>query len=135
MKGDRNQTIRIFESNGGILVSIHCLDEGVDIPTVTHALILASSKNPREFIQRRGRVLRKAQGKNVSYVYDLLVLPLQTDEEDPNLSIIETEISRAIEFGKWAENPSSITELERIALKFGMDYTSLTNGGYENDDD
>ena len=94
MEGDRDQTIRIFESNGGILVSIHCLDEGVDIPAVTHALILASSKNPREFIQRRGRVLRKTKGKNISYVHDLLVLPVQTDEEDPNLSIIKTEIAR-----------------------------------------
>jgi len=135
MVGDRDQTIRIFESNGGILVSIHCLDEGVDIPAVTHALILASSKNPREFIQRRGRVLRKAKGKHVSYVHDLLVLPIQTDEPDPNLSIIETEISRAIEFGSWAQNPSSIIELERIALKFGMDYTSLTDGGFEDDND
>ena len=60
MEGDRVETLRYFAINGGVLVSIKCLDEGVDIPAATHALILASSKNPREFIQRRGRILRKS---------------------------------------------------------------------------
>src|SRR5690606_33491316 len=52
MVGHRHQTLRYFELNSGVVISIRCLDEGVDIPSVTHALILASSKNPREFIQR-----------------------------------------------------------------------------------
>ena len=135
MAADRIQTIKLFESNGGILISIHCLDEGVDIPATTHALILASSKNPREFIQRRGRVLRKSENKQISYVHDLVVLPIPCELEAQNLSIIETEIARAIEFGTYAQNPSSITELQRIALKFGMDYTNLIDGGFEDDDD
>lgn len=133
MTGDRNQTIRIFESNGGIMVSIRCLDEGVDIPSVTHALILASSKNPREFIQRRGRVLRKAQNKHVAYIHDVLVLPNKADENKEGNSIIQSEIARAIEFGKWGENPASITDLEIIALKFGMNYQDIVNEGYEDD--
>lgn len=58
MLGDREATMEWFLKFGGILVSIKCLDEGVDIPKVSHALILASSQNPRQFIQRRGRVLR-----------------------------------------------------------------------------
>ncbi|MBL3199900.1 type III restriction endonuclease subunit R, partial [Klebsiella pneumoniae] len=70
MAGDPQRTLDLFESQGGIVVSIRCLDEGVDIPAVSHALILASSKNPREFIQRRGRVLRKSPTKSMSYVYD-----------------------------------------------------------------
>src|SRR5262249_20838419 len=73
MGGDREQTLRLFEANGGIVVSIRCLDEGVDIPSVTHALILASSKNPREYIQRRGRVLRRADGKSMAHIHDVLV--------------------------------------------------------------
>ena len=133
MTGDRDQTIRIFESNGGIMVSIRCLDEGVDIPTVTHALILASSKNPREFIQRRGRVLRKSPNKHVAYIHDVLVLPNKPDETKAGNSIVESEIARAIEFGKWGENPASITDLERIALEFGMDYQAITGEGYEDD--
>jgi len=48
-------SMHLFENHGGIVVSIRCLDEGIDIPAVSHALILASSKNPREYIQRRGR--------------------------------------------------------------------------------
>ena len=58
MAGSRDATLRAFREEGGILVSIRCLDEGVDIPEVSHALILASSRNDREFVQRRGRVLR-----------------------------------------------------------------------------
>lgn len=47
MVGDPQRTLDLFEAQGGIIVSIRCLDEGVDIPAVSHALILASSKNPR----------------------------------------------------------------------------------------
>ncbi|MFO0884818.1 MAG: DEAD/DEAH box helicase family protein [Pirellulales bacterium] len=135
MTADKEQTLRIFESNGGIMVSIRCLDEGVDIPSVSHALILASSRNPREFIQRRGRVLRKSPGKYVAYIHDVLVLPSHGAEDGVGNSIIESELSRAIEFGQWAENPSSITDLKRVALEFGLDYHSLTEGGFEDDDD
>ena len=56
MEGNPESTLRVFEQSGGVVVAIRCLDEGVDIPATSHALILASSRNPREFIQRRGRV-------------------------------------------------------------------------------
>ena len=135
MTADKEQTIRVFEANGGILVSIRCLDEGVDIPSVSHALILASSRNPREFIQRRGRVLRKSFGKHVAYIHDVLVLPSHKAEAGEGNSIIESELARAIEFGQWAENPSSITDLQRVALEFGLDYQELAGGGFEDDDE
>ena len=48
-----------------------CLDEGVDVPGTQSAYILASSSNPREFIQRRGRILRNAPGKVEAKIYDL----------------------------------------------------------------
>mgnify|MGYP001470334530 CR=1 FL=1 len=54
----KKDTLKEFYNKGGILLSIKCLDEGVDIPAADHALILASSSNKREYIQRRGRVLR-----------------------------------------------------------------------------
>src|SRR5690606_13078382 len=75
MGGDAAATLKLFDSHGGVVVSIRCLDEGVDIPSVSHALILASSKNPREFVQRRGRVLRRFPGKSVSQIFDVLVAP------------------------------------------------------------
>ena len=138
MTGDKEQTIRLFEANGGIVVSIRCLDEGVDIPSVTHALILASSKNPREYIQRRGRVLRRAEGKSMSHIHDVLVLPdsvgTPDEGEDPRLNIIASEIIRALEFGRSALNPAAITDLERIALRFATDYKALLSAGYEDDE-
>lgn len=138
MTGDKEQTIRLFEVNGGIVVSIRCLDEGIDIPSVTHALILASSKNPREYIQRRGRVLRRANGKSVAHVHDVLVLPsaveTSDEKEDPRLNILGGEITRALEFGKSALNPAAITDLERIALRFTKDYKALLNSGYEEEE-
>lgn len=138
MEGDKEQTIRLFEANGGIVVSIRCLDEGVDIPSVTHALILASSKNPREYVQRRGRVLRRFVGKRVARIHDVIVLPARPAEEaidnDPRLNIIAGEIARSLEFGRSAMNPAAITDLERIALSFTNDYKALLGGGYEDDE-
>jgi superfamily II DNA or RNA helicase len=137
MSGDKEETFRNFEVNGGILVSIRCLDEGVDIPNVTHALILASSKNPREFIQRRGRVLRKATDKPLAYVHDVLVIPKKDMGPDnpSSISILEGELSRAILFGLSAVNPSSVTDIKRIALEFDIDYETLINEGYEDDEE
>jgi len=137
MAGNKEQTIRLFEVNGGIVVSIRCLDEGVDIPTVTHALILASSKNPREYVQRRGRVLRRAEGKDVAHIHDVLVLPAVVDSEDEegaSSNILIGEITRSLEFGKSALNPAAITDLERIALRYSKDYKSLLEAGYEDDE-
>lgn len=136
MLGDREQTLKYFDRNGGILVSIRCLDEGVDIPATTHALILASSKNPREFIQRRGRILRKYEGKYFAHLYDAIVVPPKSyDENDKSASIIETELMRAIQFGSWAENPSCVSDLKIIAMRYGIDYESVKDGGYEYDED
>jgi superfamily II DNA or RNA helicase len=135
MAGDRERTLSHFTQNGGVLVSIKCLDEGVDIPAVSHALILASSKNPREFIQRRGRVLRKFPGKKIAFVHDAIVIPASTDAgEEPNSTILMGEITRAVEFGQGALNPSSINDLELITLRAGLDYSALVGSGYEDDD-
>lgn len=138
MTGDKEQTIRLFEVNGGIVISIRCLDEGVDIPSVSHALILASSKNPREYIQRRGRVLRRDEGKSVAHIHDVLVLPSAAEApdegEDPRLNILGGEITRSLEFGRSALNPAAITDLERISLRFSNDYKALLNTGYEDEE-
>ena len=61
------------ELNG--LTAIRCLDEGVDIPETRRAFILASSSNPRQFIQRRGRVLRRSPGKLEAEIHDFVVTP------------------------------------------------------------
>lgn len=139
MQGDRTQTLSFFQSYGGVVVSIKCLDEGVDIPATTHALILASSKNPREFIQRRGRILRRSDdtGKMYAYLYDAIVVPNKVDGDNVRqTSIIEAEMARAIQFGSWAENKSScVTELKDIAIKYSVDIDCMLQGGYEEDNE
>ena len=117
-------------------MSIKCLDEGVDIPSINHALILASSQNPREFIQRRGRILRRSPGKHFAHLYDAITMPvIAEDENDKSLSIISAELSRAIQFGIGAENPACITDLKNIAVDFEIDYNSLKQEGIEDEDE
>ena len=136
MTGDRDETLNYFEHYGGVLVSIRCLDEGVDIPSTTHALILASSKNPREFIQRRGRILRKYPGKHFAQLYDAIVMPEKSfSEDDVGNSIVMAELSRAIQFGEWAENPSCVADLRIIARRYGVNYRDIKDGGLEDDDE
>ena len=89
------------------LVAIRCLDEGVDIPDVKRAFILSSSSNPKEFIQRRGRVLRKAEGKEFAEIYDFLVIPFgynSSEEYNANQKYLEKELIRYREFAKLALN-------------------------------
>ncbi|MGV9325247.1 DEAD/DEAH box helicase family protein [Streptosporangium sandarakinum] len=140
MEGDRQETLRWLDWRGGVIVAIKCLDEGVDIPSVSHALILASSKNPREFIQRRGRVLRTAAGKSLAYVHDTIVLPRREDFDtatsghslDP---IISGELARAVEFAQNADNPAAAADLQQIAIAAGIDWRMLLQEGVEDADD
>lgn len=136
MEGDRDTTLEYFSQNGGVLVSIKCLDEGVDIPSTTDALVLASSQNPREFIQRRGRILRNSAGKLFAHLYDAITVPVVADDEnEKGLSIISAELSRAIQFGEGAENPACVTDLKNIAIDYQIDYDTIKDGGIEDDDE
>jgi superfamily II DNA or RNA helicase len=132
MESDKNQTIDKFKLTGGILVAIRCLDEGVDIPSITHGLILASSQNPREFIQRRGRLLRLHPGKHLVYIHDMIVLPpnLESEENVEFLSVAENEIARAVTFSENSSNISEYHLLRNMARDIGImdfDLTSTSN--------
>ncbi len=108
MTASPSDTIKWFARYGGLLLSIRCLDEGVDIPSVSHALILASSQNPREFIQRRGRVLRRDPTnaeKTVAVIHDALVIPRVEDSSTRRL--VKSELARAIEFARNALNSAT----------------------------
>lgn len=138
MMGDPAQTLAMFEQVGGIVVAIKCLDEGVDIPAVTHALILASSRNPREFVQRRGRVLRRANNKLLAHLHDTVVLPADDPslcQDDADVAMLEGELARAIAFGESAVNYGATVELQRIAARFGLDWRELAGVGFEDDGD
>ncbi len=87
------------------LVAIRCLDEGVDIPSVRTAVILASSTNPRQFVQRRGRVLRRYPGKEAAEIYDMIVLPpTEVHTTKAERSLVRKELIRFAEFADIALN-------------------------------
>ncbi|MBR8827062.1 MAG: DNA phosphorothioation system restriction enzyme [Gomphosphaeria aponina SAG 52.96 = DSM 107014] len=88
------------------LVAIRCLDEGVDIPAIENAVILASSTNPRQFIQRRGRILRPHPGKEKATLFDMLVMPptLDRDAYEVERSLLRKELKRLMEFADLADN-------------------------------
>lgn len=88
------------------LVAIRCLDEGVDIPAIETAVILASSGNPRQFIQRRGRVLRPHPGKERATIFDMIVLPPELDREalEVERNLLRKELRRFVEFADLADN-------------------------------
>lgn len=74
-----------------VLIAIKCLDEGVNIPKIKTAFILASTTNPKEYIQRRGRVLRLAEGKEYAEIYDFITLPYDTESVT---SLTEAQVKR-----------------------------------------
>lgn len=133
MLGDRNATLNYFSYKGGIIIAIKCLDEGIDIPSVDHALILASSRNPREFIQRRGRVLRKAEGKFYAEIHDAFVTP-PFDRDSDDLSIIRGELTRAIQFANSATNDAVKFQLHQIALDAGIDLGEVLIDEFEGEE-
>ena len=114
---EENQTQRkriINEFNNNFLnaiVAIKCLDEGINIPSIQHAYILASSTNPREYIQRRGRVLRLYEGKERAYIHDFIVVPRRYIEDvgvygihDYERELLRKELLRVKEFSRLSEN-------------------------------
>lgn len=131
---NREAALQYFEKIGGVVVSIRCLDEGIDIPNTTHALILASSQNPREFIQRRGRILRLSDNKHFAYLFDAIVVPNHFSETDKVDRIVETELSRAIQFGEWSRDKKCIVDLKLLAIDNNIDYQQLQSYGIENDE-
>ena len=93
------------------LVAIRCLDEGIDIPRTETAYILASSRNPRQYIQRRGRVLRRASGKQIATIYDFVAVPDLTslsEKGDENWkserNLLRRELERINEFAELSIN-------------------------------
>lgn len=111
------------------IVAIKCLDEGVNIPSIKTAFILASSTNPKEYIQRRGRVLRKAPNKPYAVIYDFITLPTSldcvstgSDNAKLDLSLVKKEIIRMKEFGEISRNPSEADKLiAEISEIYGLD--------------
>ena len=99
----RDEVIKGF-SDGEIdvLTSMKCLDEGVDVPRAELAIFCASTGNPRQFIQRRGRVLRTHDDKVFAVIHDLVVVPETNDESTYEMekNMIKSEIERVVDLIK-----------------------------------
>ncbi|MFE7335601.1 DEAD/DEAH box helicase family protein [Streptomyces griseus] len=114
---DRQGILRRFDKKEvQAITSMRCLDEGVDVPAARTAYLLASSSNPRQFIQRRGRVLRNAPGKSLADIIDFVVVPpadgdaLQFETER---KLLRREIARVEEFAGLSENETDTLETLR----------------------
>ena len=128
--GNPNMLARILDSfargANQVLLAKKVLDEGVDIPSIREAFIVASSTVEREWVQRRGRVLRRHSGKPWAIVHDFLALPpvplMRGDGARALKKIIETELNRTYAFGRYARNVAGTdgvhADLERLATAY-----------------
>lgn len=109
--GERLQIMSNFKDKSiDALISMRVLDEGIDIPACHRAFILASSSNKRQFIQRRGRVLRKAKGKDFAEIFDFVVFP-NVDIISNTVefkSLLEREVIRVMDFVRLAKNRNQV---------------------------
>jgi len=103
------------------VVAVKCLDEGIDVPQVHQAILLASSTSEREFVQRRGRILRKAEGKQYAYLIDVFTIPPREYYENPP-TLLFNELKRARILARAADNRFEaenrlIEELEAFGIR------------------
>lgn len=138
---DRQAILKSF--NDGyidVLVAIQCLDEGVDIPNCHAEYILASSTNPREFIQRRGRVLRKSNRypNKIAEIYDFVTIAPETflySDED-KMKVLRRELARVAEFNRLSNNKDDRKMIEYLINHNGLaEYTKESPWKMKNDDD
>ena len=129
---DREEILEEFASGKlQVLTSMKCLDEGVDVPRSELAIFCSSTGNPRQFIQRRGRVLRTHPKKKMAVLHDLVVAP----EINPNSSsyrmeraMLKSELIRVNNFALLSENPSySELELREVMEHYGLNLYNNDN--------
>ncbi len=107
------------------MVAIKCLDEGIDVPACRTAYILASSRDPRQFIQRRGRILRRSPSKDVAIIHDFVVaLPAGAgDKEGFARKLIASELRRVAEFAGLSRNRAHAYQtLRPILVAYGLEH-------------
>ncbi|MBI5906861.1 DEAD/DEAH box helicase family protein [Candidatus Saccharibacteria bacterium] len=121
---DRKKILDLFDDGSyQCLLAIKCLDEGVNVPSTKQAIILASTTNPREYIQRRGRVLRKYPGKEFAIIYDFVVVPdsstLDAETFKFERKIIAGELRRIKDFIESSDNKAEgLNSIYRITDKY-----------------
>ena len=136
---DPNVTVRMFTSESSerdsmlrdfalgdlqVLTSMKCLDEGVDVPRSELAIFCASTGNPRQFIQRRGRILRKHDDKKYAVIHDLVAVPEVIEGENcfkMERSLLAGELRRVRNFALLSMNAAaSVEELDSILEYYNL---------------
>ncbi|MCL2650998.1 MAG: DEAD/DEAH box helicase family protein [Candidatus Azobacteroides sp.] len=132
-KKERSAILSGFE-NGDIdvLLAMKCLDEGVDVPRAEYGIFASSTGNPRQFIQRRGRLLRKHPDKTFAYTYDMIVVPnfqsshYSNDFFKMERSLVRGELARVAYFADLATNTHSAKEvLQELADHYQLNLSEL----------
>lgn len=133
---ERRGIIREFTAGRtSTIIAISCLDEGVDIPSIKTAIITSSSENPKEYIQRRGRVLRKFPGKEYADIYDLIAIPKPIEYDnsrnpgaDVEKKLLAREMARMKEFSRLSINQDETIKLvEQIGESYNIDPEHITD--------
>ena len=125
---DRMELVDAF-NKGEItaLAAIRCLDEGINIPSIKSALILSSNDDYREFVQRRGRILRLFDNKERADIYDVVVLPSEGMTEWAKI-----ELRRYLEYARLALNYDELsTELDGLLMRYGLELDDIDVYDYE----
>lgn len=125
---DRTYVLSEFEKgNIDVLTAMKCLDEGVDVPRAEFAIFCSSTGNPRQFIQRRGRILRQHIDKKNAVIHDLVVIP-RIAKDDPSVGLfnmersqVENEMRRVSDFAFMARNQyEAIKSVEEVCRKYDL---------------
>ena len=126
---DRERILEDFTSGAtNVLVAMKCLDEGIDVPRAETAIFIASTGNPRQFIQRRGRILRTHPDKDKAKIYDLVIAPYidhSYETFEMERSLIRNELKRVADFAALSDNPEHTSMvLDEIVNYYGINLFS-----------
>lgn len=99
------------------LVAMKVLDEGIDVPVCKTAFILASTRNPRQYVQRRGRVLRKSNSTSTALIVDFIVLPNKDANSKIGDGLRSAELDRVNDFMSTCANYDEVlTKIKYLGL-------------------
>lgn len=133
-KTERKAILQGFENGQiNVLFAMKCLDEGVDVPRAEYGIFASSTGNPRQFIQRRGRLLRKHKDKTFAHIYDMVVIP---NFQSPHYSrefwqmersLVKGELTRVAYFANLATNnyTGAIHSLDEVAQFYDLVLSEL----------
>lgn len=132
---DRDEILDQFRDGKiHVIASMKCLDEGVDIPRAEHAIFCSSTGNPRQFIQRRGRILRKHDDKHFAVIHDLVVIPdisnssMDSVTFNSERNLVKKELERVMYFASLSRNPDETENVfEEICEHYNLNIYTVHN--------